>query len=135
MELRAHHLLCIQKFTGRGYHAAFTAHMTAVCAYLHNDPQTDVILRTECDDICAACPNMHGGHCSSADKVAAFDRAVLSVCRLREGDMQSWSVLRQISRTHILQTEQFDAICADCQWYALCKKTEVDDSDEKHENT
>ena len=34
MKIRPHHLLCIQKYTGHGYDAAFTAHMTALVSGL-----------------------------------------------------------------------------------------------------
>jgi len=38
MNLRPHHLLCIQKFTGHGYSPSFTAHMHALTASLRQSP-------------------------------------------------------------------------------------------------
>ena len=48
MNLRPHHLLCIQKFTGHGYSADFTAHMTAVVSELAENPETAVTLAKGC---------------------------------------------------------------------------------------
>ena len=125
MKLRPHHLLCIQKFTGHGYDAAFTVHMTAVCSQLFADPQTPVTLTDGCDDLCAACPHNVGGLCDSADKVSALDRAVLSRCAMHTGDAAEWAALSEITKRLILQTNIFNAICHDCQWYQLCRNTEA----------
>ena len=48
MNLRPHHLLCIQKFTGHGHSADFTAHMTAVVSELAENPETAVTLAKGC---------------------------------------------------------------------------------------
>ena len=125
MKLRAHHLLCIQKFTGHGYDAKFTAHMTAVCDALRQLPESPVLLIDRCDTLCTACPHRVGDLCDSAEKVSALDAAVCRVCGLQTDTVYSWAQLREISRTAVLQTEQFHAICGCCQWYALCKQTEV----------
>ena len=38
MQLRPHHLLCIQKFTGHGYDEPFTQHMTSIVSALKSHP-------------------------------------------------------------------------------------------------
>ena len=54
MNLRPHHALCIQKFTGHGYDEKFTAHMTGTVKVLRDRPETPVELVSGCDDLCAA---------------------------------------------------------------------------------
>ena len=125
MQLRPHHLLCIQKYTGHGYDAAFTAHMNTVVSELVSRPQTPIDLTEGCDDLCHYCPNRVGNACSSPEKVDGMDRAVLEVCRLAYGQTLPWSTLAQRARTEILNIPKFDAICQSCQWYSLCKETEV----------
>ena len=124
MKLRPHHLLCIQKFTGKGYDAAFTAHMTAVCAALHDRPDTPVTLTAGCDDVCAACPHKAGAECDTAEKVQALDRAVSEHCALQAGMTADWTSLKNIASAKILHTDAFAAVCCGCQWYGLCRETE-----------
>ena len=122
MKLRAHHLLCMQNFTGYGYSPAFTAHMTALLESLAAHPETVVRLIGGCDDLCAACPHHTGGVCDSAAKVARFDAGVCDAAGLSAETSGTWAELTARVRTHILQTAAFDAICAGCEWYHLCKR-------------
>ena len=39
MYLRPHHLLCIQKFSGHGYHEDFTSHMQSIVTALAVNPE------------------------------------------------------------------------------------------------
>ncbi|MBR4201485.1 MAG: DUF1284 domain-containing protein [Oscillospiraceae bacterium] len=120
--LRPHHLLCIQKFTGHGYDAAFTAHMTALCEMLRSAPDTQVRLVSGADTLCAACPNCRGGICDAQEKVAALDAALLAKGGLPDSP-QAWHLFAEAAGRNILATDLFDKICADCQWYGLCKAT------------
>lgn len=125
MNLRPHHLLCIQKFTGHGYSPEFTAHMTAVAARLRKMPETRITLTKGCDDLCRKCPHCSSGICSSLDKTAALDAAVQKTCGLSLGDSDSWAALAENVREKILLSETFHHICRSCQWYELCRNTEV----------
>lgn len=125
MLLRPHHLLCIPHFTGHGYDAAFTAHMTALTATLSAAPQTPVTLICDCDDLCKACPHSACGLCDSAEKVAAMDAAVLQCCGLKAGVSAAWCDFSRIAMQNILKTDAFHQICSCCQWYALCRETGV----------
>ena len=125
MNLRPHHLLCIQKFTGHGYSPEFTAHMTAVAARLRKMPETRITLTQGCDDLCRKCPHCSSGICSSLDKTAALDAAVQKICGLSFVDSDSWAALAENVREKILSSETFHHICLSCQWYELCRNTEV----------
>ena len=95
MNLRPHHLLCIQKFTGHGYSPEFTAHMTAVAARLRKMPETRITLTKGCDDLCRKCPHCSIGICSSLDKTSALDAAVQKICGLSFVDSDSWAALAE----------------------------------------
>ena len=133
VHLRPHHLLCIQKYTGHGYDEAFTAHMTALTASLAAKPRTPVRLTRGCDDLCAACPHQAGGVCTSLEKVAEMDGGVLAACGLAYGQCLPWSEAARLARERVFETERFAAICAQCQWYSLCERTEI--SRENRENS
>lgn len=125
MNLRPHHILCIQKFTGHGYNIPFTSHMTSIVSRLADDPTTLITVTQGCDDLCVMCPNNMNDVCSSAEKVALMDSAVLETCGLSYGDRIAWSSLAEKARKQIFETDEFDNICSSCQWYELCSKTEV----------
>lgn len=125
MNLRPHHLLCIQKFTGHGYDAAFTAHMKSVVSELTAHPETQITLVQGCDDLCRMCPNQGSGVCTSLEKVVTMDSAVLRSCDLACGEALPWARAADKARERIFDTEEFQNICACCQWFSLCRRTEV----------
>lgn len=125
MNLRPHHLLCIQKFTGHGYDADFTAHMKSIVSELSENPETLITVAQGCDDVCRRCPNHGNGVCSSLEKVAFMDSAVLRVCGLSYGENIPWAEAAGKAWERIFQTDEFYNICASCQWFELCGSTEV----------
>ena len=54
---------------------------------------------SEADDVCRFCPNLINGVCRDNEKVCRFD-----------------------TLTEKFGTGDISKICADCQWYAICKK-------------
>ena len=125
MNLRPHHLLCIQKFTGHGYDADFTAHMEAVISELTKNPGIPITLAQGCDDLCQRCPNHVSDVCTSCEKVALMDSAVLNICNLDYGEKVLWAEAAGKARERIFETKEFYNICACCQWFELCRNTEV----------
>lgn len=125
MKLRPHHILCIQKFIGKGYNEDFTLHMNAIVSKLIDNPKVQIIITHGCDDICERCPNNINELCTSFDKVAMMDASVLSTCNLNYGETVSWIELAYMARKSIFKTNRFNEICDECEWIELCKKTEI----------
>ena len=121
--LRPHHLLCLQKFTGHGYNRQFTSHMLSLVRKLTSNPETHISLTCKCDHLCSACPNRQNNKCTSSEKVLRMDFAVLDVCQLQLEKEQDWLSLSSTAKNLILETQKFDNICSQCQWYTLCKNT------------
>ena len=84
-------------------------------------PEQTVTLVSGADVLCAACPHLLNGVCASAEKVSAMDAAVREIVGETEG---TWAFLADKARAEILRTEQFHHICGNCEWYALCRRTE-----------
>lgn len=123
MKLRPHHLLCVRKYTGSGYDEAFTAGMDALVRRLRACPDTPVTLAEGRDDLCAACPHMAGGRCDSEEKVNRLDRGVLEACGFSAGETRSWSALARTAGEQVLETDMFEKVCGDCEWFDLCRAT------------
>ena len=121
--IRAHSLLCLQGFRGRGYSDAFVAEMRAVHQALAADPDTPVRILASPDRLCAACPNLGAGGCRLGgspheEHMRAQDRDVLQRLWLVEGDVLSWGrVLERIARS--VRGEDLPAICTTCPWLSL----------------
>ena len=122
MNLRPHHILCIQNFTGHGYSDAFTAHMTDIVSALHAGGNLQIRMTKGCDDICEMCPNKKDGVCTSLEKVSMMDQAVLDICDLVYGEQVHWQELVCRSQERIFNKDEFHLICAGCQWFSLCSK-------------
>ncbi len=123
MNIRPHHILCIQNYIGYGYNEEFTAHMDRIAESLVRS--VEVVMHEGCDDICTACPHNKGGRCTSLDKVDRMDREVLAVCDLKYGDRLNWNEAASLAKEKIFETEEFSRICGNCQWYDTCRKIRI----------
>lgn len=125
MNLRPHHILCIQKFIGHGYNEDFTLHMNTIVSKLINNPKEQITITQSCDDICKRCPNNINEFCSSLNKVAMMDASVLVNCNLKYGEKLPWIELAYKARKSIFETNKFNEICNECEWIELCRNTEI----------
>ena len=123
MNLRPHHILCIQKFTGHGYDDAFTEHMTSVVAVLKEKPETQITITKGCDELCGVCPHNAEGVCTSLEKVSVMDGSVLEICGLSYGKNVPWSEISKTAREKIFLTDAFGAVCCSCEWFEIFKNT------------
>jgi hypothetical protein len=121
--IRAHSLLCLQGFRGRGYSDAFIAEMSAIHAALAADPDTPVRVLATPDRLCAACPNLKSGGCTLGGPdheahMRAQDLDVLHRLWLAPGDVVPWhEVLRRIVRS--VRGDDLPTICTTCPWLSL----------------
>lgn len=125
MNLRPHHLLCIQKYTGHGYDEAFTEHMNRVVSTLRDNPDISFTVTKGCDDLCEMCPNNEGGVCSALEKVSTMDKAVMEICEIDYSERVSWDKYAKTARELIFETDEFRRICSSCEWFNLCKNTAI----------
>ncbi|MEJ8737996.1 DUF1284 domain-containing protein [Erysipelotrichaceae bacterium HCN-30851] len=121
MKLRPHHILCIQKFIGKGYNEDFTLHMNAIVSKLIDNPKVQITITHGCDDICERCPNNINELCTSFDKVARLDTSVLMICNFDYGQTVSWIKLANKARRCIFETNRFNNICHECEWNEICR--------------
>lgn len=116
--LRPHHGMCMAYFVGRGYSDGFSAHMAALLEALV--PGSPVRLTVGTDAVCAACPNNRGGLCDKPELVAGYDRAVLELCGLREGEELPFGEFTALVQARVLAPGLRRGICGDCQWDGIC---------------
>ncbi len=120
--LRAHNLLCLLGYRGKGYSEGFVRRMTVVAEALRLDPDREVLLLVRPDVLCDACPHHRGGcTLSGPDHEAhmrAQDREVLRRLGLEEGRRLPWrEVLGHV--TERVRGADLPTICTTCPWLPL----------------
>ena len=122
LTLRPHHGMCLRGFVGKGYDSAFTDNMKRIADVLAAQPEQKVCLVIRPDDLCASCPHCLAEECESSRFVRPLDAACLRACGLEQGVVLPWRQYRELINRRIFDTNVFDRLCSECEWYALCKK-------------
>lgn len=116
--LRPHHGMCLAFFVGKGYSDGFTENMKNMLERFVDG--AFIRLQTGPDEICRACPDRRGDACVSEKKVVRYDRAVLSACGLKEGDVVAFKEFTRAVQVYIIETGRRTEICSDCSWNEIC---------------
>lgn len=123
VRLRAHHLLCVLTYVGRGYTPAFTRNMTAIA---HRLAAGEAVLVVEGpDDICRPLLTEDAPHClgdsvrrrdaQAARDVAALLGAPVGVGQKLTLDFPTLARLRAGFDAGATRTA-----CGGCEWQELC---------------
>lgn len=115
--------MCTENFVGEGYSDDFSKNMAKVIGQLKENPK--VKLLADLDDICGPCPENLGTKCESDDLVKSYDKKVLEVLNLSEGEIYSWADIRKLACDIIFVKNRREEICGECQWNELCKEVEA----------
>ncbi len=122
IRLRAHHLLCLLTYVGRGYTPAFVAQYSAIVARL-NEGEGAVLVEGP-DDICA--PMLDSGHHCHESRITTRDtlarEAVAAALgqALAPGDTIPLDAATVARLRENFAAGTIRAACAACQWDGLC---------------
>jgi len=123
VRLRAHHLLCLLTYAGKGYSPAFTANYDKVVKWLGEGE--GVVIVAGPDDICAPLLGEPEPHCLSQsaverDRLAARDVGTLLGRPIQPGDrfvLDASSLAGMRKAFSVGLTRQ---ACSGCEWSGLC---------------
>ena len=123
VRLRAHHLLCLMTFVGKGYTPAFTAGYRRIVARLNAGEPAELVEGP--DDICAPMLGEPGHHCRNASVVARDASARTAIAELLGGSLEPGGRIVLTAERVARMREAYAqgtvrAACADCEWWALC---------------
>ncbi|SDA59462.1 DUF1284 domain-containing protein [Mesorhizobium qingshengii] len=123
IRLRAHHLLCLLTYVGKGYSPAFTANYDGIAQRLSRGE--DILIVSGPDDVCAPLLDGPEPHClrESAverDGLAAADVEELLARPIRIGacfdlDVAILARMRQAFSAGLVRKA-----CGGCEWNELC---------------
>ena len=129
IRLRPHHALCLRHYVGKGYDDAFVDNMNEIHARLMSGEREMVQIILHRDSLCRSCPHENDAACEKEDWVQHLDRAIAKKCGLRSGLWISWQELCAIMDEHVFDTDIWEKLCAECEWYDLCKKVHQEKKD------
>ena len=119
MDLRAHHLLCMRYFKGKGYSKGFVSNFRKVLKRLKKER---FVLVDYPDAICKACPHLIGERCAkkpgSERKVKGKDDKFLRIMGLKS---RKQIYLIEAERLVSLKLERLRKTCKHCEWKDWCK--------------
>ncbi len=127
MKVRGHHLVCSYCFYGSGKATAreFFGIDNAIpdlLRMLQADPEMDILLAADFDDVCDICPiktpqgcgrgkDKPGGIAAQSEKLRQWDRVILGRLGLAEGDTIS---ARDLEQRIIERIPDIGEICTNC---------------------
>ncbi|WP_082553723.1 DUF1284 domain-containing protein [Altererythrobacter sp. Root672] len=123
VRLRAHHLLCILTYVGRGYSPAFTVNMTAIAGQISGGEEIEVVEGP--DDICAPLLGDGEAHCHRPGVTGRDVRASEDVGRILQRPVRPGSRFK-LEPHHLIRLRasfadnQVRSACGGCEWNELC---------------
>lgn len=131
INIRPHHMLCLQFFEGKGYSKEFVENMMEIKKKLDRDNPV-VRLVQEADSICHNCPKRENRECDEANIIAGHDRRVLSRVEkelrvLSQSDKEivcNWNEIVELIHRNIIDAKKIKEVCVQCQWSDICFKKE-----------
>lgn len=125
VRLRAHHLLCVLTYVGKGYSPAFTANFDAIAARLAQGEAVRVVEGP--DDICAPLLQTSGAHCHCAsvaarDRQAARDVGDVLGTPILPGRMLVLDAARLQRLRAAFASGRARRACCSCLWHELCDR-------------
>jgi hypothetical protein len=124
VRLRAHHLLCMLTYVGRGYSDAFTARFDEVVRRL-GEGEEALLVRGP-DDVCAPLLEASGEpHCHRESVLRRDEVAAASLQTLLGVGLQPGARLRldEPTLTHLrsaFRAGHTRSACSGCEWFGLC---------------
>jgi uncharacterized protein len=123
IRLRAHHLLCMLTYVGKGYSPAFVANYDEIAGRLAAGE--DMVLVAGPDDICAPLLGTDDCHCFRTSVTERDARALEAVSEILAQPLAPGSriVLDKemlASMRDAFTTGQTRQACRACEWFELC---------------
>ncbi|KGN02153.1 hypothetical protein Z969_06940 [Clostridium novyi A str. 4570] len=123
LNLRAHHLFCIQGYLGNGYSEKFTKNMDKIVEKLKANPNITLKVINKVDDVCRCCPNkLENNLCESQEKVNNLDLKVLEFLKIEPNREYVYEELVKYIKENLTYDTFYD-ICKNCGWFTMgyCK--------------
>lgn len=118
VKIRGHHVICLAYFNGMGYSQRFIKNMYEVLKRIKENPEIEVRLVSNCDDICGECIFINSEKCLAEDRVREMDRVAFDKLNLKENCIIKAGDFFKLEKS--LSIKDRDSICEGCGWKKAC---------------
>ncbi len=121
LQIRAHHLLCIQGFQGYGYDEPFTYNLKKIHSIFFNQKKIRLIISN--DVICQKCPfsSRNNEYClKKGFNARNFDLKILKILGIKPEKTVKLNQLLFYSNQDRKKTLKLKKLCRDCEWNSKC---------------
>ncbi|MER9583331.1 DUF1284 domain-containing protein [Mesorhizobium sp. M0276] len=123
IRLRAHHLLCLLTYVGKGYSPAFTANYDGIAERLSRGE--GILLVSSPDDVCGPLLDEPEPHCLNEsvferDRLAAQDLEELLARPIRVGASLDLDASMLARMRQAFSAGRVRKACGGCEWSGLC---------------
>ena len=123
IRIRAHTLLCLQGFRGKGYSPEFVENLARIHETLFQNPESWIEVVDAPDAVCGACPHREPSGCAvsgplSEEEMRLQDRKVLALLDLEVGTRIQWREILTRIRGSVTGAS-LPGICGQCRWLPL----------------
>ncbi len=123
LQIRGHHLLCIQGYQGYGYDRQFEINMSSVKEHLMADNHLIEVV-TGLDVICASCPHAGDSGCNldsnANETITLMDQNLLKALTIRPGTLIQAETIFALTNTKLQSKLDLTGICDQCRWQQKC---------------
>ena len=115
MNIRAHHLLCMQAFNYGGHDEKFNENFASIIRRLKENPEITIVDR--CDGVCSGCPHIKNDECHRVEGINSGvvwqDRVVMSTIGISRGHKgRVFDILDLIKQR--IHGDDLSKICGPC---------------------
>lgn len=122
LPLRAHHLMCVTTYQGKGYSPEFVANMNRVWHALRAGAYDRVRATSVADPLCGACPNLQDPvvdtSCRYHASISERDRRMLAAMGWEEGEVVALAPV--MDHIHAHHADLMKQVCVGCDWTSIC---------------
>jgi len=119
-QLRGHHLICLQFFSGEGFEPAFIENLTKV---ISKTTQQSLEIFYGGDDICIICEHYKEGKCVDQNEVVLkMDVKALQLLQYQPGAITTWDDIKK--KTPGIFKSWYETFCVQCDWQWVCEKNQ-----------
>lgn len=123
INIRPHHLLCIQGYKGYNYNSVQQRYWNYVTKIIKQNPETDIFIYKGADDLCKNCPGVgrENGFVCNDGGVRDLDEKVESFLGIVSGQVYKYKDLLEIL-SQKMTTQTHESLCKMCAWWkkGLC---------------
>lgn len=120
LNIRAHHLLCIQGFQGYGYSGEFVENMGKIVKYIKENPKKKIRIVEYCDSICLSCKNNISDMCKNCESVDNMDKRLLDKLKLTSEQVVNIEEAFNLVNDKLKSLQDAYEICGECSWSEKC---------------